>query len=46
MYRILSDVLCMLSKLMNLQVAKIYGDNGTFYGDIKYTNSSHEAFHN
>ena len=33
--RISLDTFCILSKLMNFRVAKIYGDNGTFYGNTK-----------
>ena len=35
MDRILSDISHMLSKLINTQVAKMYGNNGTFYEDTK-----------
>ena len=29
---------------MNFLVAKMYGNNGTFYGDIKYRNSIQGTF--
>ena len=38
MDRILSHILV---KFMNFWVAKMYGNNGTFYGGPKYRNSSH-----
>ena len=30
-------------KIHELLVAKVYGNNGTFYGDAKYRHSSHKA---
>ena len=34
---------CIVLKLMNFWVAKMYGNNGMFYGDTKNRNSSHKA---
>ena len=47
MDRILLDIVCTLTKMMNFWVAKISGDNGTLYGDTKIvvTASSRKAFH-
>ena len=29
---------------MNFQMIKMYGNNGTFYGDTKYRDCNHEVF--
>ena len=34
-YWLLPDISCKVLKFMNFQVTKMYGNNGTFYGDTK-----------
>ena len=43
MDRILLDIFSILSKFVNFRVAKMNGNNGTYYKDLKYRNSSHET---